>query len=249
MCFKVHYDTPDLAWMLVAAGYCIVILSGILGWRAKMNDVDGGWYFYAAFACFMAVSLAVVFGDMNYLYNMNPFYSIESLNSYPAVNAAQAKGSQLMDAGRVYFTGDTGIDTRRAMGFKSSELFCVAPIVTGTGKLASYDFWAVGTNCCSGVSSDFRCGEYMNPHAHSGLRLVREDQRAFYRLAVQQAEAAYGIKAAHPLFFHWTQDPVADTALYRDAGLHYFLVGIFGHFAFNALCVAVATSAMAKGQL
>lgn len=249
MSFKTHYDSPSLAWLLVWAGFGVSVVVGILGWRAKQRNLDASWYNFGAFAAFMAVSLAVVAGNMNYKYNMELFYSIETMNTYPNVNAAQAKGEQLMDAGRVYFTHDTGLDPRRAMGFKSSELFCVAPIVTGTGKLASYDFWAVGKNCCSGVSSDFRCGDWSNPNAHSGLRDVMDDERPFYRLAVQQAEAAYGIKATHPIFFHWTQDPIADTAVYRDTGLHYFLIGIFGHFAFNLLCVAIMTHALALGKI
>lgn len=248
VCFKLHYDSPSLAWLLVSSCFSIPIISGILGWRASQRGLDAAWYNYAALACFLAVSLAAIAGNLNYTYNTKLFYSIETLNTYPNVNVARAKGSQLMDAGRVTFTPDSGIDMRRAMGFKSSETYCVAPIVTGKGELASYDFWAVGVNCCSGVSSDFRCGDYMNPHAHSGLRLVRDDQRAFFRLAVQQAEAAYGIRATHPLFFHWTQDPVADAGAYRDAGLHYFLYGIFGHFAFNLLCVVVAVGALSKGR-
>merc|ERR1719174_3570482 len=168
------------------------------------------------------------------------------MNTYPDVNAAQAKGSQLMDAGRVFFTPDTGIDNRRAMGFKSSELFCVAPIVTGTGKLASYDFWAVGTNCCSGVSSDFRCGEYNNPRARAGLRLMRDDQRAFFRLAVQQAEAAFNIRSVHPLFFHWMQDPDAEMDAYQDDGYKYFLLGMFTHFAMQLFLVVLALMVFSK---
>lgn len=60
----------------------------------------------------------------------------------------------------------------------------MAPIVNGNAALATYDFWAVGLNCCSGVSSDFRCGEFNNQHARSGLRLMRDDQRPFYRQAL-----------------------------------------------------------------
>lgn len=43
-----------------------------------------------------------------------------------------------------------------------------------------------------------------------------EDQHHFYQLAVQQAEAAYGITAAHPVFFHWTQDPLKDIQMYMQ---------------------------------
>jgi len=250
--FKLHYDEPWLAWLLVFSCFSIPIAAGVLGWKANHHGLDATWYIYAALACFLAVSLAAIVGNLNYTYNTKLFYSVETLNTYPLVNADRAKGSQLMDAGRVTFTPDTGIDMRRAMGFKSvGETYCVAPIVTGKGagcKGDLVDFWAVGVDCCSGVASDFRCGDYMNPHAHSGLRLVRDDQRPFYRLAVQQAEAAYGIKAAHPLFFHWTQDPVADTAAYRDAGLHYFLSGVWGHFFFNLLCVAVAVFLIVRGK-
>jgi hypothetical protein len=232
---------------MVMMGWAIVLVNALLAYRiTRKKERDPMWYSFAAVAFGLAVFLATTFGDMNFWYNMQPFYDIENLNTYPSVNPAREKGQQLMDAGRVYFADGTGLDMRKAMGFKNLDLYCVAPIVHGNDQLASYDFWAVGLNCCSGVSSDFRCGEFNNPHARSGLRLMRDDQRPFFRLAVQQAEAAYNIKATHPLFFYWMQDPVAEMNGYRDDGFKYYLLGIFTHFAFNLFCVVCAVVGFAK---
>jgi len=246
MSFSLHYQKPILAWLLVILGLVATGAAGFLAMSAKKEGRDEMWYTFATIALLIASIAAAVFGDMNFWFNMQPFYDIENLNTYPSVNPAREKGQQLMDAGRVYFADGSGLDMRKAMGFKNLDLYCVAPIVHGEEQLASYDFWAVGVNCCSGVSSDFRCGEFNNPHARSGLRLMRDDQRPFFRLAVQQAEAAYNIKATHPLFFYWMQDPVAEMNAYRDDGFKYYLLGIFTHFAFNLFCTVVAVVGFSK---
>merc|ERR1719345_356910 len=154
----------------------------------------------------------------------------------------------MMDGGQLMFTEGSKLDLSMSMGFKNLELYCVAPIVGGSDPkhISSYDFWAVGMNCCSGSKADFHCGEFNNPRAAAGLRLMRDDQRAFFRLAVQQAEAAYNIKAAHPLFFYWMQDPVAEMNSYRDDGFKYYLLGIFTHFSFNLFCVVCAVVGFSK---
>eukprot|EP00929_Paragymnodinium_shiwhaense_P084661 TRINITY_DN4528_c0_g1_i1.p1 TRINITY_DN4528_c0_g1~~TRINITY_DN4528_c0_g1_i1.p1 ORF type:complete len:307 (-),score=86.06 TRINITY_DN4528_c0_g1_i1:96-1016(-) len=246
MSFFVHYQHPTLAWTIVLGGYALVGLMAFLAIRTKQRQQDPMWYTFSTIALFLAVTMATLIGDMNFWYNMQPFYDIENLNTYPSVNPAREKGQQLMDAGRVYFSEGTALDFRKAMGFKNLDLYCVAPIVSGQQQLASYDFWAVGINCCSGVSSDFRCGEFNNPQARSGLRLMRDDQRPFFRLAVQQAEAAYNIKATHPLFFYWMQDPVAQMNMYRDEGFKFYLLGIFSHFSFNLFCVICAVVGFSK---
>mmetsp|Transcript_35044 Transcript_35044/g.78563 ORF Transcript_35044/g.78563 Transcript_35044/m.78563 type:complete len:290 (-) Transcript_35044:72-941(-) len=246
MSFKTHYSTSALAWLAVVAGLATSVVAGSLAYRTKLQDRDPTWYTFAALALAVATIFAAVLGDMNYWYNMQPYYDIENINTYPAVNPAREKGQQLMDAGRVYFEDGTGLDTSKAMAFRNLDRYCVAPIVFGQEPLVSYDFWAVGVNCCSGTTADFRCGEFDNPKARSGLRLMREDQRPFFRLAVQQAEAAYNIKANHPLFFYWMQDPVAEVMKYRSDGFKYALIAISTHFAFNLLCVAGAVFAFSK---
>jgi len=246
MSFSFHYQHPTLAWMLVFAALAMVGVVAYLAYRTKLQDRDPMWYTFGTISLLIAVLLSAVFGDMNFWYNMQPFYDIQNLNTYPSVNPARERGQQLMDAGRVYFSDGSGLDMTKAMGFKNLDLYCVAPIVNGQAQLASYDFWAVGINCCSGVSSDFRCGEFNNPHARSGLRLMRDDQRPFFRLAVQQAEAAYNLKATHPLFFYWMQDPVAEMNSFRDDGFKYYLLGIFTHFAFNLFCVVCAVVGFSK---
>jgi len=244
--FSFHYQHPSAAWCVVGAGVVCIFISFAMWYRAKKKDKELTWYMFSTLALTLAVVLAAILGDMNFWYNMQPFYDIENLNTYPNINPSREKGQQLMDAGRVYFANDARLDDKYAMGFKNLDLYCVAPIVVGDAALASYDFWAVGLNCCSGVASDFRCGEFNNPHARSGLRLMRDDQRPFFRLAVQQAEAAYNIKATHPLFFYWMQDPVAEMNSYRDDGFKYYLLGIFTHFAFNLFCVVVAVVSFSK---
>jgi len=143
MSFSVHHSSPSLAWSLVFVALGVAFLFGILAIKAIRNYHDPLWYIYGALACFVAVFAAVVLGDMNFTYNMKPFYDIEHMNTYPAVRPDMKKGQQLMDAGHVYFAAGTGIDMKRAMGFKSRDLYCVAPIVIGNEQMASYDFWAV----------------------------------------------------------------------------------------------------------
>merc|ERR1719401_3051346 len=94
------------------------------------------------------------------------------------------------------------------MGFKDKNMYCVAPIVTGSAIPATYDFWVVGKNCCSpppvpGVGRSYHCGAFNQPKTTAATRLVDNQARPFYRMAVQQAEARYNIRANHPLFFTW----------------------------------------------
>lgn len=250
--FQLHYLRPMLCYTLCGCGLLVVIVfGGIASWstlRKLQPDqtCEPKWYVFLFSTMLIAWILGVVLGDLNFWTNMQPYYNYVNLNEYHYVSPATMRGQQLMDVGRVHFSNTTVLDLRRSMGFRNLDVYCVAPIsIRGAGTvlpLASYDFWAVGLGCCSGNAADFHCGEFDNPNAHSGLRLLRDDQRAFFRLAVQQAESAHSIKATHPLFFYWTEDPTTEMNSFRDEGYKYFLIGMLAHFGWQLLSVSLAVA-------
>jgi len=246
MSFKFHYQSPGKCWLIVGGLLLLCLFIGIMSCQARGRDREPMWLMYTTCSVLFAVIAGTVCGNMNYVFNMMPYYEIDSLNTYPSVNPALDYGQMLMDAGRIYFADGAGLDMQKAASFKNTDLYCVAPIVTGSEKLSHYDFWAVGMNCCSGVSPDFRCGQFNNPKARSGIRLVWQSERPYYRLAVQMAAAQFDLYAPHPLFFTWVQDPVADLTEYLDAGWRFYCLGVVSHFAVNLFCVLSAVVVFSK---
>lgn len=251
-----RYSRPDLCSNIYYVGIATVVITwlfAIRSWQRKYLDDpfrQHSWLLLAALSLTMAFICGSVFGDMNFYYHLQPAHDIENLNTYgnrSGIDPSFTKGEAIMDAGRIYFREDAYLDEKKSMTFRNLDLFCVAPIVTGDKPLRSYDYWAVGVNCCaSRGGAKFACGEFANPHAKAGLRLMRDDQRAFFRLAVQQAEVQYGIKAEHPLFFEWMQDPSSVITRWREEAYRWHLMCILGYFVCNAFFVAVAVIFFSK---
>ncbi|CAE7761730.1 unnamed protein product, partial [Symbiodinium pilosum] len=241
--FSLHYKAPWAAWGSVALGIGIVAWSARLAMRA---DASEKWHSFFTVATLVAVLMATACGEWNYRTYNSAVYDLNNMNAYPAVSPAGHKGQQMMDAGRVYFKEGTSLDLKKAMSFKNSDTYCVAPITFGQDQMPSYDYWAIGMNCCEGQTPDFRCSEYNNAHARAGLRLMSDDERPFYRLAVQQAEAAYNIRAEHPMFFHWVQDPVALMSAWTDAATRFVMMSSFCFFVLNFFCVSCAVVVFSK---
>jgi len=256
--FSLHYTEPTTTYGIVGVGFLVVLLSAFFAVDAvRRKELPDGsrrqpsWYIFICVTSLLAWVLAVGAGETNFVENLQPFYDVLNLNTYQSVDPSKMRGQQLMDAGRIIFVKEATLDLSKAMSFKNLDRYCVAPVTMSSGNeshatLANYDFWAVGTNCCTDTG-EFHCGDFHNPHAHAGLRLMRDEQRAFFRLAVQQAEAAHSVKAIHPLFFTWMQDPVVELNSYQDEGFKYYTVGMFSHFVlqlFLVLCAALAFSKM-----
>lgn len=265
--FSLHYSDPGTCKLLCFGVLAFVALLGWftfrVWWKRDEGTQDPKWYAFLFVMSTLAWVFAFVFGDKNFSTNMSPYFDITSLNVYPNVDPAVYRGQQLMDAGRIVFVPGSHLDLSKSMGFRNLDTYCVAPITraldhvaaaVGTNDTATvavatdvtYDFWAVGLNCCSGHQPDFHCGEYNNVNARSGLRLMRDDQRAYFRLAVQQAEAAYGIRAPHPIFMYWMQDPHSEINAYQDDAYKFWLVGLGAFFAFQLLMLIIATVVFSK---
>lgn len=255
--FSMHYRAAAVCYIIEVLAVVILGLIVVVSlyrmcqrWmsedaEAQQGRQEGDWTCFLATTCLVAVILGIVFGNLQFWHNMQPFYDVQSLNSYPAVDVTRMRGQELMDAGQVTFVQGTHLDISRSMGFKNERTYCVAPItgsfaVEGNPPLASYDFWAVGTDCCSSGAADFHCGEFSGG-AHAGLRLMSDEERPFYRLAVQQAQSTYAIRATHPLFFHWVSDPAAASQQARLTSFRAYLIGMFVHFMFQ-LCLVVTAA-------
>jgi len=254
MSFDVHYRSQQMAFFLVGLVFILVAVLGYFAMDAMSSGGNGigngngaNWYIFTFLTGFLAWTVGVSVGNANFGRNMQPFYDVISMNSYPAVDPVTMHGNQLMDAGQMVFKPGSQLDLRYSMGFRDVDLYCVAPVASRNGSdgkvpvLGNYDFWAVGLNCCSGESPDFHCGEFSNPHASSGLRLMRDELRPFFRLAVQQAEAAYNIQARHPIFLYWLQDPSIEVKAYQEEGYKYFTLGTFSHFSVQLFLVVAAS--------
>jgi hypothetical protein len=245
--FKAHYRSAELTWIFIALVFVGVLCMYWYTYRTHRNmDREGDWNLFAAHASMISVILATIAGATNYDMNLRPFYTVENLNTYASANPATQWGQQFMDAGKMYFADGSNLDMKKAASFMNADLYCVVPIVNGDEKMDHYDFWAVGTNCCNPNSADFRCGQFNNPYARSGLRVFWPNDLSFYRLAVEMAEKTYGISAPHPIFVTWVQDPVAELNAYSKTGFKMFLICTTCHFSFNLLCVMTAVVFFSK---
>lgn len=247
--FSLHYDQPLLVKTIVGGAVLLCLFIAHRASQAVSKAMQGltaarpSWYMFFAVCNFIALIAAVLMGSANYWTNTRPYYEINNLSYYPAVDPAVTTGTQLMDAGRVTFVEGTTIDSAKMMAFKNGEQYCVAPLVSSNQTAATYDIWVVGLDCCA---TEFHCGEYDNPIARSGLRLVRDDQEVYYRLAVQQAEATYSLPVKHPMFFYWMQDPLSDLAQYHEDAARHYIIGVVAFALFQVAAVVVTTCAFRK---
>jgi hypothetical protein len=254
--FRFHFRYGTKLPFVMTALIAICLIPLYLGYRARVETKDPMWFGYTAVTFALAVALGAYLGDTNYNTNMWFYYKYDSLEAYPLVDVGKELGVNVMDAGRVYFSSDSKIDQAKSWHFKDGTVYCVAPITTPSMLTQTLDFWAVGTDCCGTSSSDFRCGEYSNPRARSGLRVLDESVLPNYRLAVEQGSQLFHLHATNPQFYIWTQDPLEEVMAYRERGWNMFalsvitslLVSVLFTFAATVRFAFIGREAPAKGE-
>eukprot|EP00438_Fugacium_kawagutii_P026161 Skav214401 [mRNA] locus=scaffold4736:15173:28145:- [translate_table: standard] len=177
---------------------------------------------------------------------MEPYYDVVTFQTYVNIDPVNARGENLMDAGRLVFKEGSYLDLNHSMGYTDSETWCVAPVTTRrlddkSTDVAVVDFWAIGKNCCSGSKGgDFKCGSWSSHLAHGGLRLLNDEELSYYRLAVHQAQAAFNLQVQHPIFLYWMPEPIEEVDAYKTSGERLFHHSVIFHFWFQVSLVMFA---------
>jgi hypothetical protein len=206
---------------------------------AAIAGTDTRWHKLNILLYLTAICTGMIAGEGLFWFFFYPYYMTSSMKVYTNISPANVVGTRLMDAGVIQFAEDARLATEMGMSFVNYDTYCVAPITSPNAQVATYDLWAVGVNCCRSDDPIFRCGEYHDRDVRAGLRQVSEEHRLFFRLAVEQAEAAYGIQAEHPLFFYWVKDPVKASEQFYITGFKQWLMSTMLHFVLNAFFIVV----------
>jgi len=206
------------------------------------------WPFWRFVLCVSAVLIAWSIGNYLWLNNFRLYIEYHRLQAYDNVDAFTVTGNRMQDAGLVVFNKTNGVDLAKGACVVNGHTYCIAPILqNGTVEVGEKqsrtginDLFVAGIDCCNCPMTDFRCGEWDNPRGPlGGMRVLDEETRRMYRLAVDKCNADYQKVSVHSIFFTWNNDPVTAWKQLYSRGVHLaiaaFILGILGSFFVTVL--------------
>lgn len=234
--FKFRWDH---FWPAVLMGpvlsFFVSFMVTVYAWRRFKKAQSVRVFIALAISLWGASIWGLLRSDRAFWMYMSNYYSFQDLDTYVNIDPATDKGQTYMDAGQVYFKESTFVAKTKAVAFQNHGIYCAAPIVRQplenqggasavedlgnfiVPKSGTIDFWAVGIDCCDPTGENFHCDQG-GTLARAGLRMLRDDVRPFFVLAVQEWAAGIGLPVRHPLFFYWVQDPLVEVAGYSHNG-------------------------------
>jgi len=213
-----HYTTQTILLCLV----CTLVPAAFWHrvWTQQEDKADLGhrepnWFFFLAAASSVAWLGGFALGMTTWSSYMHKYYDYSDLAVIRGVNTRTQPGGAILDTGVVEFKRTTEVNEDMTMAYKDGDLYCVAPIITSlpetviASEPATYDYWAIGVNCCDPFGRKaFACGVVLEEQVRGGLRLLDRTNVPSYRKAIQMAEEEYHIKAGKiPLLLYWEGDP------------------------------------------
>jgi hypothetical protein len=275
LCFDIRFKSYYLA-LLVGPGLFSLMCLG-LGALVVIRRRWGRpirFLLLALLGLVAGSTAGVVFGERNWWLFTIYHFTYPQMGSYVNVDPGTDMGSSFMDAATIYFKESSYVLSKKAVAFHNGATYCVAPIVrqpvqlslmeqpgsesvldTATGfalpKSGTVDFWAVGTDCCgtTGTDKQFTCGDADSGIARSGIRVLDNNLRSMYLLAVQEWSASTGLPVKHPIFFTWVKDPVAEQDKFYDRACIWFWYGMVDTFIFGLVLFFFVQVVMFKFQI
>jgi len=224
--FWTMYAHPNFAWTCITFVYMFCAFLLFVAVYMRKYDPDPTWFTYTAIAFTGMAIWGTTVGQTNFEHWSKPYYQIQDLKAIHGLDGSFTPGKNVMDGGMFFFNPGNHLDNTRSWHFKYKTNYCVAPIITNTSAPLSmeYSYWAVGKDCCSQSSSDFRCGSWGHLGAAGGIRVTGGEDLDYYRLAVQQAESLYNIMAPAPIFLTWSASPQLEVNSWNEQVFKSFLV-------------------------
>lgn len=255
MSFGLYYRSPHSALMLIASLLLLTLVMGAFSAQARRTEIVGGhgqrtWHHFVFMTALVACFLGTALGYLNLSWNSIRYYDYISLRKAVDVDPGVWRGLQALDVGEIDFAKGTYVDKKMHSLWHKTKTYCVAPMTYGNNtKLASYDFWAVGMDCCSAQADDFSCGQsefYQSSKGPAGLRVMDEAEIQGYMLAVEQASAAYNIQAQKPIFLYMMKSPYSKIKTYFEDAKTVAIVSFVCYFVMQSILVGTQAYTFGK---
>lgn len=240
-CFHIFYH---VVYLLILCFVVIGVMCLIVG-RIRRAPT----YQYLGMLSLFATFVGIMLGLFSYYQWMNHYWRYQESRVYTDVTPIE-KAAAHSDAGTIVFTEDARVDATKALGYKATKVYCVAPILDDSSA-ADVEFWAAGVDCCS-QRADFNCDDAWDPEAKSGVVIldngsILPSNFDYYMKAVRQAEAAYGIVAAkQPLFVRWVTDPVKIEEEFKENGITFLVIASAAYLVVSIIIGGIAHLANRK---
>lgn len=230
-------------WAVVFLG--TIVLCAIIwqSWRFRFEMPSSRAHLIIGVWLLVSVVWGVVVGLSAYDCCISEYWHAQELEARENVLPSEAAAAYA-NAGEIVFADEARVDAGKAVGYKDTTTYCVAPIASDA-PFEQVQFWAAGTDCC-GARGTFTCDDAWNPKARAGLVIhdvstMNEGLIPKYKDAVKLAEATYSIASTKdPIFVRWVADPDQVELNIWATGMGVLLSCIF----ISALCCGLQVCAV-----